>query len=812
MRFLYGLALLLISHTIMAQNKKSVEAIAISSPLTIDAELNEDVYKLAKPATDFTQLQPNNGKPSLQASEVYFFFDQTSVYVGALLHDSAPDSIFNYFTERDDIGMADYFGVYIDPYNEGQLAYGFFLTPASVQTDIKAVKRDYDSEDGNWNAVWESKAKITKEGWVLEMRIPYSALRFPEKDIHTWGLNMFRNIRRYNSNNSWNFVDRNVSGFIHQQGIMTGISNIKPPVRLSLSPYASSYLEYKNGKSSPDFVYKGGMDLKYGVSESFTLDMMLIPDFGQIQSDDKQLNLSPYELFYDEKRQFFTEGTELFQRGDVFYSRRIGASPKFKDNADNSLLKNEIVDYSPSETQLINASKLSGRNADGWGIGMLNAMSLSSYAKLRDTITGKTRQVLVQPFTNYNVSVVDKSLRNNSYISLINTNMQVYNNPFVANVTATEFQLRDKTKTYALSGKAGLSTRGDTAKETGFYSKLGFDKNSGKLNYGIFQEIISDKYNTNDMGYLRRNNQMLTESYIYYQHIEPSGVINEWNANLWWDYYRIIHPSAVFNHEFGFNAFARFKNNYNVQLNAGGSTDKNDYYEPRVKGRYFIDPRFIFYNININTDRRKSLSCFVHYGGSVRPETDQYRNSVDVGLFMRIGRRLQLNYSWSISSNPNNKGYVDRTDDDKHIYFAKRDLSTIEEILEASYSFNNKTSFHIRTRHYWSSSKNKQYYVLQQDGTLTSNTLYTENNDNNYNAFSNDASFRWIFAPGSEMSIVWKSTLDADSDFVTTNYERNLRRTWDGEQANSISLKVLYYVDYNTLNRAARKVFSSNRS
>ncbi len=129
---------------------------------------------------------------------------------------------------------------------------------------------------------------------------------------------MFRNIRRYNSNNSWNFLNREVSGFIHQEGQLTGIKNIKPPVRLSLSPYAAAYTEFKGGWFHPDYTYKGGMDLKYGISESFTLDMMLVPDFGQIQSDDKQLNLSPYEIYYDEKRQFFTEGLSFFS-GEMYF-------------------------------------------------------------------------------------------------------------------------------------------------------------------------------------------------------------------------------------------------------------------------------------------------------------------------------------------------------------------------------------------------------------------------------------------------------------------------------------------------------------
>jgi hypothetical protein len=204
-------------------------------------------------------------------------------------------------------------------------------------------------------------------------------------------------------------VDRNISGFIYQEGQLTGLKDIKPPLRLSLSPYIATYFETKSSGSG--FLYKGGLDLKYGINESFTLDMMLIPDFGQIQSDDQELNLSPYELYYNEKRQFFTEGMELFDRAGILYSRRIGAAPKF--SVSDFLKDGEEATSMPSETQLVNATKISGRTGKGWGVGFLNAMSLPAYATLEDTSSGATRDVLVQPFTNYNVSVVDKSLKNN---------------------------------------------------------------------------------------------------------------------------------------------------------------------------------------------------------------------------------------------------------------------------------------------------------------------------------------------------------------------------------------------------------------
>ena len=797
----YGIFLLMLGMGVRGQERKSVEAIYITTPLTIDAVLDEPVYEEAQPARDFVQIEPYNGKPSFQPSEVKFFFDQSAIYVGAMLYDSAPDSIFNYLSERDHIGMSDYFGVYIDPYNEGQLAYGFFVTPAGVQTDLKAIKTDYDNEDGSWNAVWESKTRITDKGWVVEMRIPYSALRFPEKKEYVWGLNMFRRIRRYNSNNSWNFVDRNVAGFIHQEGELKGIKNIRPPVRLSFMPYAATYLEYKEGSDKPDFIYKGGLDLKYGISESFTLDMMLIPDFGQVQSDDKQLNLSPYELYYDEKRQFFTEGVELFQRAGILYSRRIGTTPKFSDRAENELKANEIVDFNPSETKLLNASKISGRTSKGWGLGFLNAMTLPSYATLKDTITGKTRKVLTQPFTNYNVSVIDKSLKNNSYVSLINSNVAMADNPFFANVTATEFQIRDKSKKYAVKGKAGISSRGDTLNETGYYAQIRLEKNQGKLQYGVSQLVNSDKFNINDLGYIQRNNEVHTGMNVSYRIIEPFWIMREWYAEAWWDYYRMYQPNDIFGHEIGSYTSFLFKNNYYMELNGGIETGRHDYYETRVAGRYFFNPYNFWWNIFVNTDSRKRINGYAHYGGYNKPDIDQFGYWGDTGINFRIGQHLQLEYSTGLNFEMNDRGYVDKTSSEDTIYFAKRDVKTFQNIFNVLYAFNNKASMSFRLRHYWSGAANKIYYQLNPDGSLNEDVSYTNNNDENYNAFTIDMIFRWIFAPGSELSLAWKNSIYNNQDEVVTNYWDNIRNTWKSNQTNSLSLKILYYIDYNNLRK-----------
>ncbi|MDA3891979.1 MAG: DUF5916 domain-containing protein [Salinivirgaceae bacterium] len=804
--FIVVFCFLLIQKFGLSQENKSVEALRINSPLIIDGYLNDDVYKSAKPAKDFVQLQPYNGKPSFQPSEAFFFYDESAIYVGAMLYDSSPDSIFNMISRRDQIGMSDYFGVYFDPYNEGQLAYGFFITPAGVQTDIKAVKSEWDYEDGNWDAVWQSKTRVADNGWIVELRIPYSALRFPDKEVHTWGLNMFRNIRRYSSNNSWNFVDREVSGFIHQQGELTDIKDIVPPVRLSLSPYLAGYGESKGDGSPTDYTFKGGMDLKYGINESFTLDMMLIPDFGEIQSDDQQLNLSPYELYYDERRQFFTEGTELFQRGGIFYSRRIGAWPKFSSNAEDDLEDNEVVHYNPITTQLVNATKISGRTTDGWGVGVLNAMTLSSNSTLKDTLTGKLREVNVQPFTNYNVTVVDKTLKNNSYVSLINTNMAMYDNSFGANVTATEFQLRDKNKKYALVGKGGVSSRYNDETETGGFADLAFKKNSGKLNITVGQKFYSEDYNPNDMGYLTSNNKTSSSANISYNIVEPFFIFKEWHGEMWYMYERIVNPSDKYRSEIGAWSGMDFKNSYWLSTNGGVNFEQNDYFEARVSEYYYYRPLSYWLNIFVNSDRRKTFSMDASIGNSNVPTTSEYGYWTGIGMDFRLGQRFRFEYDFYYENSFNDKGYVDNTENEDTVFFGKRDVQSIENEFEMDVALNNKLSLSFRARHYWSGVEYKTFYQLQKDdGSLLEDADYDEVSDVNYNIFNIDMVLRWQFAPGSEMSLAWKNAIFDDYDKVIYRYSDNINKTRNADILNSVSIKLLYYIDYNLIKNLKRE-------
>ncbi len=796
-KYTLALLLFLFSGIIISQDSiKSTQAVRIINSPTIDGVLDEDCWIGVETAVDFIQLRPDNGKKASFSSQVKIIYDDQAIYVGGMLYDPAPDSIMKQYSPRDEINVSDFFGIYIDPYNNGLNAFGFFVTPVNVQIDMAASSNG--NEDGNWNAVWKSAVQITDSGWVVEYKIPYSALRFPKSDVQVWGLNFFRNIARFRENSSWSFIDNEKQGWVRQQGVLKGIKNVAPPMRLSVTPYISTYLEKNPNSENWTNFYRAGMDLKYGINESYTLDMMLIPDFGQVQSDDVVLNLSPFEVFYDEKRQFFIESNELFSRANIFYSRRIGNTPsKFYDVEDN-LSNNEIITKNPSASQLINATKISGRNSNGLGVGFLNAMTLNTYAEIKDTLTGSGREFLTEPFTNYNVLVFDQSLKNNSYASIINTNYSRFGDNYYANVTGTEFLINNKNKTYSVFGSGALSQifNENSKAELGYYSHLSFSKTSGQFRFSLTNRIESDTYNPNDLGYIMNPNEISSSVRLSYNFYKPFGrFLNLYNNVTFWQA-SLYNPYKYTSFEIYLNSNATFRNHFTVgYFSAIVPIETNDYFEARVPNRLFIRPSSITIEPWISTDFRKKLAIEIEIGLSPSNSYDQSMISIGVEPRYKPNDRLLFILQMDLSQNKNDLGYVDNTINEDTIYFGKRNIVELENTIEARYIFNENASLSISLRHYWSTVDYNDYYTLNDDGTLSNDDLFNRNSDINFNYFTVDLAYRWIFAPGSELSLVWKNSINEDSNEIDMHYFKNLNHTLGLPQTNSFSLRVLYYLD-----------------
>jgi hypothetical protein len=788
-----------------AAGHKEMKALRIAEAPKIDGKLSEKCWQDADAAKDFVQYEPYNGAAPTFQSRVMIAYDDNSIYIGAIMYDSEPEKIMRELGPRDAEELnADLFLVSISPYNDGLNSFDFFLYASGVQADVKNFST---GSDISWDAVWKSEVSITDEGWVAEIEIPYSALRFPQIAQQIWGLNFARSIRRIRETSHWNFVNKEINGVLNQAGVLAGIENIEPPLRLSFEPYLSSTLLKEPGESDWKFRFNGGMDLKYGISESFTLDMTLIPDFSQVPSDDQVVNLGPFETYYSEQRQFFTEGVELFSRGDVFYSRRIGSKPMGYDDIETEYAPEDIVD-NPEQTRLLNATKLSGRTAGGTGLGLFNAITAPSYATVKDS-SGVKHEVLTQPFTNYNMLVADQSLPNKSYISIYNTN--VYRGPdeYTANVSGTEMNFRDRKNLISASGMVNVSQKYYPGKdpELGFIYEASLEKIGGNANYGLYQKMISDTYDPNDLGFLEANNEFENSAYFSYDIYEPFWKILDMHNMVSVEYDQLYAPREFTGLYIDYENRTQFRNILTVGLEASLSPlERRDYFEPRNDGWFVKYPPSYSISAFYSPDYNKTFLVDVMPGISWGSEYNQLGYSLRLGPRYKVNNHLFMVLSAAYSRHLNNIGYVTDSlfNNDVKIIFGKRDIDNITTTLSVNYTINPKFSFSFRVRHYLFKADYDQYYDLQKDGSLVPNS-YSGNSDFIYNAFNIDTYFSWLFAPGSELTLAWKNAVYTSEGLPAETYFRELANTLEAPASNLISLKVLYYLDYQYIRKLKKK-------
>ena len=809
------------------QPSKKLSAKRTNASFKIDGVLDEPAWKDATPATNFVEWRPNFGAIENKNSrtEVYLLYDNTSIYIGGRCYEPSKDSVSKELIGRDMIGVNDYVGVIFDTYNDKINGVGFYVTPLGEQFDAKYSNSNM-GEDPSWNAVWSSEAKITDEGWTFEMRIPYSALRFVSKDNQTWGLNITRNRKKAGRQFMWNPVDPKVNGFINQEGEWAGIEKIEAPVRLSFSPYFSTYLNHypyntsgvKNWTSS----LNGGMDVKYGINDAFTLDMTLVPDFGQVQSDNQVLNLSPFEVKYNENRPFFTEGTELFSKGNLFYSRRIGGTPLHYGDVSGQLSSDEEITKNPLESKLMNATKISGRTKNGFGLGIFNAITQPMYATVENKLTHETRKIQTGPLTNYNIVVFDQTLKNHSSVSFINTNTWRSGSDYDANVSAALFDFSDKKNMYNWNGKFALSQMISKGSNVDGYShNLGFGKTGGRWNFQLGEELAGEKYNINDMGILFNNNYIDHYFWTAYRWLKPNNWYNRIQVN-YNAYYSLLYkklPDQKINSDFqtfstNVNANAQLKNLWFVGMFFGYVTKGNDFYEPRTTGYSFRSPRRIQFNPWFESNSTKKYYLRGSYFLGIRSLFNSPNHQVNFSHRYRFNDRFSISQDLFYNPTSNDAGFYQQYFENdvngnsvlKNIIFSRRDRKTVENVLSFKYSLNNKSGITLRARHYWSKVKIKELYDLQADGTLkpTSHSNISIANQN-FNIFNIDATYTWQFAPGSFINIVWKNQAFVSDEQVQYGYFKNLDQTIASPQNNNLSLKVIYYLDYLDFKKWKRK-------
>ncbi len=790
-----------------------------TSPVKIDGLLNDTAWNDAAVMQDMVYFRPKTGAAEDPANRTvaYLMYSDEGIYFGGFCYERTRDSIATELKgTRDGFGTNDYIGIIFDTYHDKLNGFEYFVTPLGEQWDAKMnpPSQDGDSEDFSWNGVWQSNAVITDSGWSFEMFIPFSAIRFGKKEVQDWGVNITRRRRKTEQQNTWNPIDPNVNGFLTQEGIWQGLSHIKPPLRLQFSPYFSVYANHypydQPGEKNWTSQVNGGLDVKYGINQAFTLDATLIPDFGQVQSDNQVLNLTPFEVKYNEYRNFFTEGTELFSKGNLFYSRRIGGSPLHQYDVYNGLDSTHSVIRNPSESKLINATKISGRTQSGLGIGILNAITKPQYATIADIYTKEERKQETDPLTNYNVLVLDQTMKHNSSISLVNTNVWRSGPDYDANVTAGLFELNDKKNTYNLGGKLAVSNRfgylpgGKT--ESGFNHEVHVGKTSGRFNFNASQERTDTKFTSDDLGYFTNNNFLNHYLWVGYKWTEPKAWYNRifinFNSRLSMLAKKIepiddMYQAASLN----MNVNVQSKKLWWMGVFAGYSFTQNDFYEPRALGWYFKrgGSAMIETWFESNESKKYSWSADV----AARASVHFYRGfGVDASLSQKIrfNDKLSLSHTLSLMPRYNNIGYT-YVAESNDINFAKRTVNTVENILNAKYSFSNKMGITFRARHYMSTVDNKTFYLLQPDGKLLHNAGFLPNANRNVNFFNIDMVYSWQFAPGSFVNMVWKNATQHFSNEVEPSYFKNLNNTVSADNNNNFSLKIIYYLNYLTLKK-----------
>lgn len=786
-------------------NSKSYFISKVDTEIVVNGILNEKIWDTLPIATGFTQFEPTkdlNATPD-RKTEVQLFYNDKGVYLAAKLYDD-PALVMKQITQRDNFGQTDFFRLVINPNNDAQNDTEYIVFSSGAQAD--AISTPSLGRDLGWNDVWDSAVMHTSEGWQLEMMIPYRSLRFPKTKVQTWGIQFRRFFRRERSEYAWNTIDptKGYQGIYH--GKLIGIKDLKPPFRLTLFPFTTGIGSFEANTTETDL--RLGMDIKYGITDNITLDSTLIPDFSQARFDNLVLNLGPFEQTFAERRQFFTEGVDLFTKGDLFFSRRIGSAPT--GSAD--LNENEVETNRPSIVDVINATKVSGRLKNGLGIGVLNAVTEKTTSTVLDTINNTRREVTVEPLSNYNILVLDKQFNRNSSVTLINTNTTRFGDFRDANVTGALFDLQTKENTYRLRGEAKMSYLNLVENEVaGFNSLIEFSKVFGNYRYFARHEYADDKYDINDLGLIFRNNFNNITAGGSYQIFEPTELFQSMEISINANYRRLAIPSTYTGFRLSSRFFATTLSldtfGANIRYNPG---KQFDYFEARTPGRFFINEDFIGfggflssnYNRTFAIDARFDLSTFLE------PERPSFNYNFEIEPRVRFNDYFFMVYQFNFTDRLDDWGFADFFENEP--IFGDRDRRIIENSIRANYNFNGNNGLSLQFRHYWDNVVYDMFmYKLNENGRISENlnlpkTALDDNPDVNFSTWNLDLNYVWQFVPGSFLTVLYRQQLFENSDFSELNFGNSLNNLLEQDLQHTISIRLQFFIDANV---AKQKLF-----
>tara|TARA_B110001469_G_scaffold127231_1_gene147320 strand:- start:5152 stop:7191 length:2040 start_codon:yes stop_codon:yes gene_type:complete len=669
--------------------------------------------------SDFVTFRPDNGKTvaAEYQTTVKVIYDDDTIYISATMLDPDAANIPQEFAVRDNFSQADFFLVTINPNDDGQNPFEFAVQSTGNQADSKVSN---GNEDFNWSAVWKSAAKITAIGWQVEMEIPYRAIRFANSPVQSWGFNFHRRLEKLNEQHTWTFIDNAVGRWTQYDGLIEGFENIKPPTRLNLYPYASTTTTIFEGNTY--FDWSAGMDVKYGLTENFTLDATLIPDFSQVGFDDVVLNLGPFEQQFTDQRQFFTEGTELFNKGRLFYSRRIGSPPidqfsyerKNDEEFQGGVKVNDELVNAPAKVTMLNAIKISGITKKGLGIGFFNAITEKTTSKVerttqtivgQDTIAVKSNyETIINPFSNYNILVLDQQFNQNSSIALINTNVTRDGRFRDANVTALTWHLETKNSKYKADGSFKMSNISDDINNpsTGYTFDNSFGYNTGHWNWEVGYNLENKDFNPNDLGILFSNNQQSIYGNVGWRTLQPTKNFNRYRFGFY-NQARFQHYSGIYTgNNAGLNFSAQTKKRFSFGSNLNYGSENKDFFEPRegtTSGVYFLQPQRLNVNGWISTNSQKLFQLDANGYHTTFSNNPKIGYGFSIAPRYRFNNQFSLRYRLNFNKTKDDQGYVDKVDN--NIVFGIRDRKNYTNTVSGKYSFSTNSSLSLSFRHYW---------------------------------------------------------------------------------------------------------------
>jgi hypothetical protein len=681
-----------------------VRAVRLTAPITLDGELNEPAWEGQHGIASFTQREPDQGAQPSERTVVYLTYDDEAVYVGAHLYDTSPDSVVSRLARRDRFISSDMFYVFLDPYYDRRTGFYFAVSAAGTLYDGVLFNDDWD--DDNWDGVWEAKTRRTSDGWTVEMRIPYSQIRFHQKDQQLWGVNFKREIARKNEQDYLVFTPRNGSGFVSRFLPLVGIDNVKPPARLEVMPYVTSRASLTSRPAGDPFNdgsalgAGAGADVKVGLGSNLTVDATINPDFGQVEVDPAVVNLSDVETFYPEKRPFFIEGSTIFDFGfggannnwgfnwgnpDFFYSRRVGRAPQ------GSLPTSDYSDV-PEGTSILGAAKLTGK-LSGWNFGMMHALTGREMARV--DVGGQRSNVEVEPRTYYGLFRTQRELNGGAQgLGVIGTvtardfldprlRDEVNGNALSVGVDGWTFL--DQGRMWVISGWTGLSrVSGTRARITGLQQnslhyfqrpdaghltfdssaislggwagRMALNKQKGNWRVNSAVGIVSPGFDVNDLGFQSRSDVINAHTVVGRRWSEPGRTFRFVNTNAAlfgvWDFAGELTGAGVFH-----NAYFQFLNYHSIEYIVAVNPDRMSNRLTRG-GPYTESPGGVEAGLFYSSDERKSVS----FNANIFTYTAQERASqsveVSVGVEWKPSTNMTLSFSPSLERNFTAAQYV----------------------------------------------------------------------------------------------------------------------------------------------------------